>query len=83
MIKNPDILVWAGTEKENQYLVGFALETIDGIENASQKLKNKNLDAIVLNSTEDKGAGFAYDTNKVTILDKKLHKLKYSLKSKY
>lgn len=83
LIKNPDILGWAGTEKENQYLVGFALETIDGIENASQKLKNKNLDAIVLNSTEDKGAGFAYDTNKVTILDKKLHKLELSLKSKY
>lgn len=83
LIKNPDVVGWAGSEKENQYLVGFALETIDGIENASKKLINKNLDAIVLNTTEDKEAGFAYDTNKVTILDKKLQKIELSLKSKY
>ena len=83
MIKNPDILGWAGSEKADQFLVGFALETNDGIENASKKLKNKNLDCIVLNSTEDSGAGFAVDTNKVTILDKKLTKTELSLKSKY
>lgn len=83
LIKNPDVVGWAGSEKESQYLVGFALETIDGIENASKKLINKNLDAIVLNTTEDKEAGFAYDTNKVTILDKKLQKIELSLKSKY
>jgi phosphopantothenoylcysteine decarboxylase/phosphopantothenate--cysteine ligase len=83
LIKNPDILRWAGSEKVDQFLVGFALETNDGIENASKKLKNKNLDCIVLNSTEDSGAGFAVDTNKVTILDKKLTKTELSLKSKY
>ena len=83
LIKNPDILGWAGSEKADQFLVGFALETNDGIENASKKLKNKNLDCIVLNSTEDSGAGFAVDTNKVTILDKKLTKTELSLKSKY
>jgi phosphopantothenoylcysteine decarboxylase/phosphopantothenate--cysteine ligase len=83
LIKNPDILGWAGTEKNNQFLVGFALETNDGIENASKKLKNKNLDCIILNSTEDSGAGFAHDTNKVTILDKNLIKTELSLKSKY
>ena len=83
LIKNPDILGWAGSEKSDQFLVGFALETNDGIENASIKLQNKNLDCIVLNSTEDSGAGFAVDTNKVTILDKKLTKTELSLKSKY
>ena len=83
LIKNPDILGWAGSEKVDKFLVGFALETNDGIENASKKLKNKNLDCIVLNSTEDSGAGFAVDTNKVTILDKKLTKTELSLKSKY
>jgi phosphopantothenoylcysteine decarboxylase/phosphopantothenate--cysteine ligase len=83
LIKNPDILGWAGSEKSDQFLVGFALETNDGIENASKKLQNKNLDCIVLNSTEDSGAGFAVDTNKVTILDKKLTKTELSLKSKY
>ena len=83
LIKNPDILGWAGSEKVDQFIVGFALETNDGIENASKKLKNKNLDCIVLNSTEDSGAGFAVDTNKVTILDKKLTKTELSLKSKY
>jgi phosphopantothenoylcysteine decarboxylase/phosphopantothenate--cysteine ligase len=83
LVKNPDILNWAGSEKSNQFLVGFALETVDGVENASKKLKIKNLDCIVLNSTEDKGAGFAHDTNKVTILDKNLNKTELSLKSKY
>lgn len=83
LVKNPDILGWAGFEKNDQYLVGFALETSNGIENASKKLKNKNLDCIILNSTEDSGAGFAHDTNKVTILDKKLTKTELSLKSKY
>lgn len=83
LVKNPDILEWAGLEKDNQLLVGFALETENGIENASTKLKNKNLDYVVLNSTEDTGAGFGYDTNKVTILDKKMAKIELSLKSKY
>ncbi|MBM3452170.1 MAG: bifunctional phosphopantothenoylcysteine decarboxylase/phosphopantothenate--cysteine ligase CoaBC [Bacteroidetes bacterium] len=83
LVKNPDILEWAGLEKDNQLLVGFALETENGIEHASAKLKNKNLDYVVLNSTEDTGAGFGHDTNKVTILDKKMAKIELSLKSKY
>jgi len=70
LIKNPDILAWAGENKENQLLIGFALETNDLIENAQSKLKKKNLDLIVANSLENKGAGFGYDTNKVTIVDR-------------
>jgi phosphopantothenoylcysteine decarboxylase/phosphopantothenate--cysteine ligase len=83
LVKNPDILGWAGSVKDSQFLVGFALETSNAIENASAKLKNKNLDSIILNSMEDSGAGFAHDTNKVTILDKKMTKMELTLKSKY
>ena len=50
--------------------MGFALETNQERENAERKLTKKNLDFIVLNSLNDKGAGFGYDTNKITILDK-------------
>ncbi|MGQ0829329.1 MAG: bifunctional phosphopantothenoylcysteine decarboxylase/phosphopantothenate--cysteine ligase CoaBC [Bacteroidota bacterium] len=69
-------------KRSNQILVGFALETENEIENAKTKLKNKNLDLIVLNSLNDKGAGFKTDTNKITIIDKnnKIHK--FELKSK-
>ena len=84
LIKNPDILHWAGEmKKEGQLLVGFALETNDEILNATQKLERKNLDCIILNSLQDSGAGFATDTNKVTILDKQKNKSELSLKSKY
>ena len=83
LVKNPDILGWAGSVKDSQFLVGFALETSNAIENASAKLKNKSLDSIILNSMEDSGAGFAHDTNKVTILDKKMTKTELTLKSKY
>jgi phosphopantothenoylcysteine decarboxylase/phosphopantothenate--cysteine ligase len=55
-------------KKENQYLVGFALETHDEEANAERKLQNKNLDMIVLNSLQDKGAGFGVDTNKVRLI---------------
>jgi len=54
-------------KKENQRLVGFALETNNEIENSKQKLSSKNLDFIVLNSLNEKGAGFKHDTNKVSI----------------
>ena len=70
LIKNKDILAWAGDHKsETQILVGFALETGNLIENGKGKLKRKNLDFIVLNTLEDKGAGFGVDTNKISILD--------------
>jgi phosphopantothenoylcysteine decarboxylase/phosphopantothenate--cysteine ligase len=77
-----DILASIGEIKENQFLVGFALETNNELENAKGKLKRKNLDAIVLNSLQDKGAGFATDTNKITIIDKDLNEKSFELKSK-
>lgn len=77
LIKNPDILYWAGQNKaKHQYLVGFALETNNEIENAQKKIKKKNLDLLILNSLNDKGAGFKYDTNKVTFI-KPNNKLTY------
>jgi phosphopantothenoylcysteine decarboxylase/phosphopantothenate--cysteine ligase len=83
LIKNPDILLWAGQQKSGkQWLVGFALETNDAIENATKKLKKKNLDAIVVNTLEDKGAGFGHDTNKITILDLNNNSTKFELTSK-
>jgi len=77
-----DILKEMGKRKENQFLVGFALETDDELSNAKKKLFNKNLDAIVLNSLRDKGAGFQKDTNKVSIIDKSEKITEFSLKSK-
>lgn len=69
LIKNPDILKWAGfTKNQQQYLVGFALETENEIENATKKLVAKKLDLLVLNSLKDAGAGFGHDTNKVTFI---------------
>ena len=79
---NPDIAATLGKQKKKgQYMAGFALETNDGEANARMKLEKKNLDFIVLNSLEDKGAGFACDTNKVTIIDRE-GKSEYPLKSK-
>ena len=77
-----DILASLGAIKKHQYLVGFALETNNEIENAKGKLKRKNLDAIILNSLQDKGAGFANDTNKITIIDKEFNEKAFKLKSK-
>lgn len=83
LIRNKDIAYTLGKEKQaNQLLVGFALETNDGIANAYRKLEKKNLDMIVLNSLEDKGAGFQHDTNKVTIIDKKNEIREIPLKTK-
>ena len=80
--KTKDILASLGEIKEHQLLVGFALETNNEEENAIGKLKKKNLDLIVLNSLQDKGAGFATDTNKITIIDKELSIQTFGLKSK-
>lgn len=68
-------------KKENQVLAGFALETNDEYQNAQGKLERKNFDFIVLNSLNDKGAGFRHDTNKISIIDK-TQKNDYPLKSK-
>lgn len=65
-----------------QILAGFALETDDEIENAKKKLVSKNLDFIVLNSLNEKGAGFQVDTNKITIIDKYNNQQNFELKSK-
>ena len=81
--KTTDILKTLGQQKaDGQILVGFALETNDEEKNAIEKLQKKNLDFIVLNSLNDKGAGFKTDTNKITIIDHKLHKTTYKLKGK-
>jgi len=80
--KTKDILASLGKIKQNKLLVGFALETNDELENAIKKLKSKNLDLIVLNSLNDKGAGFGGTTNKVTIINKNETITNYSLKSK-
>ena len=63
-----DILAYMGENKKDQYLVGFALETENEIDNAKLKLKIKNLDGIVLNSLNDNGAGFSSSTNKITFI---------------
>ncbi|MBA5247219.1 bifunctional phosphopantothenoylcysteine decarboxylase/phosphopantothenate--cysteine ligase CoaBC [Marnyiella aurantia] len=68
LIKNPDILAEMGLRKNNQFLVGFALETENEEENARGKLERKNLDMIVLNSLSDAGAGFGKDTNLVKFI---------------
>ncbi len=82
LTKTQDILKWMGENKTNQKLIGFALETNDAIAHAASKLEKKNLDAIVLNTLEDKGAGFQTDTNKVTIIDKNNKSVSFELKSK-
>ncbi len=79
-----DILSELGKQKmDKQILVGFALETNDEEENATRKLRNKNLDLIVLNSLKNKGAGFGHDTNKVTIITKDGNRFESDIKSKY
>ncbi len=69
LTKNPDILKTLSSQKTpEQYIIGFALETQNEVENAHKKLKSKNADMIVLNSLQDDGAGFGVDTNKVTLI---------------
>lgn len=83
LIENPDILFGLGQIKnENQILVGFALETQNGISNAIKKLHKKNCDLIVLNSPSDKGSGFGHDTNEVTLINKEEKQSHLGLKSK-
>ena len=80
--KTKDILASLGEIKTTQFLVGFALETHDEVSNAIGKLKRKNLDLIVLNSLQDKGAGFKNSTNKISIIDKSEKISEFGLKSK-
>ena len=81
--KTTDILATLGAEKTaHQILVGFALETFDEEKHAKEKLNRKNLDLIILNSLNDKGAGFKIDTNKITIFNRALEKKIFDMKSK-
>ena len=80
--KTNDILYNLGKLKKDQLLIGFALENNNEIKNAKKKLKEKNLDIIVLNSLNDEGAAFGHDTNKVTIIDDNLKVNHYDLKPK-
>ncbi|NHM02639.1 bifunctional phosphopantothenoylcysteine decarboxylase/phosphopantothenate--cysteine ligase CoaBC [Flavobacterium difficile] len=80
--KNKDILLSLGQLKKHQFLIGFALETENEIDNAKIKIEKKNLDLIVLNSLNDKGAGFGKPTNKVTFIDKDFNIFENPLKSK-
>lgn len=83
LVENKDIAASLGAiKRDGQVLVGFALETNDETTNAENKLKQKNLDFIVLNSLRDPGACFRYDTNKISIIDRRGESVSYPLKSK-
>ena len=83
LVANKDIAAALGSmKKDGQVLVGFALETQNGVQHATGKLERKNLDFIVLNSLSDTGAGFRCDTNKVSILERNGQITEYALKSK-
>ncbi len=83
LTKTKDIAAELGKMKtKGQFTVGFALETENEIENAKKKIVSKNFDLIVLNSLNDKGAGFGHDTNQITLIDRKNSRKKFNLKSK-
>jgi len=83
LVKTNDILKTLGFSKsKEQFIVGFALETENEIENALDKLLSKNADLIVLNSLKDPNAGFGKDTNKVTIFDRDRKAFVFEAKSK-
>ena len=83
LVKTEDIAAELGKKKKNgQLIVGFALETENEIENAKKKITSKNFDMIVLNSLNDKGAGFGHDTNRISLIDRNGEVIKYSLKNK-
>ncbi len=82
LVENPDIIAGLGAIKKHQFLVGFALESQNGLLHAQNKLQQKNLDAIVLNSLENKGAGFGHTTNQITFIHKGQTPIHFSLKPK-
>ena len=82
LVKTVDILESLGKKKKGQILVGFALETDNQMSNAKEKIKKKNLDAIILNSLADKGAGFQHSTNKITFIPAEGEHTDYPLKDK-
>jgi phosphopantothenoylcysteine decarboxylase/phosphopantothenate--cysteine ligase len=83
LVKTHDIAASLGEiKKAGQFIVGFALETEHEHTNAVKKLESKNFDLIVLNSLNDNGAGFGYDTNKITLIDKNQTVKSFELKTK-
>ena len=83
LTKTHDIAAELGKQKRpGQFTVGFALETENEQANAQKKIQSKNFDLIVLNSLNDAGAGFGYDTNKITLIDKANQVKQFNLKSK-
>jgi phosphopantothenoylcysteine decarboxylase / phosphopantothenate---cysteine ligase len=82
LIRNEDILEFAGKRKKGKTLIGFALETEDEIENALRKLKSKNLDYIVVNNPTVPGAAFGADTNKVSILGQNGYRKDFDMMNK-
>lgn len=83
LIKNPDVLKWAGIHKKaNQILIGFALETTNSIAYGREKLAKKNLNFIIVNQPEQGKTGFGSDTNQITILDNHNNLTNFELKSK-
>jgi phosphopantothenoylcysteine decarboxylase/phosphopantothenate--cysteine ligase len=82
LVPTQDILAYMGSKKKKQYLLGFALETNNALENAKEKLYNKNLDGIVLNSLQDPGAGFSVATNKIIYIHANQSINKFPLQSK-
>ena len=82
LVPTQDILATMGKEKKGQFLVGFALETENELKNAIKKLKAKNLNAIILNSLNDKGAGFSGDQNKISFINQEGIPIDFELKSK-
>ena len=82
MVQNPDILAGIGKLKGKRIVVGFAIETDNEEENAKEKMRSKNLDMIVLNNPGEPGAGFAADTNKVTIFAPRKKAMKLPLMRK-
>ncbi|MFV0484501.1 MAG: bifunctional phosphopantothenoylcysteine decarboxylase/phosphopantothenate--cysteine ligase CoaBC [Bacteroidales bacterium] len=82
LIPNRDIAKEMGAHKKGKLLIGFALETSEGIAEAKEKLRKKNLDMIVLNSLQDKNAGFNKNTNKVTFIDSNFKQTEFGTKTK-
>jgi phosphopantothenoylcysteine decarboxylase/phosphopantothenate--cysteine ligase len=83
LVKTPDIAgTLSNTKKGTQLVIGFALETEKELEHAQEKLERKGFDYIILNSLNDPGAGFAHDTNKITVIDKEKNIRRFELKSK-
>ena len=82
LVRNPDIIQTLASRKKGQFMVGFALETEKETEHALAKLQKKGLDAIVLNSLREPGAGFGGDTNKISFIDKNSQIKPFELKTK-